>query len=84
MPRRQIQLALRGERRPSRSSIQAGGDRGLNFFPRNDVVWIGFVVREATIEFDALSVCQRSLGGNAIPKLFDEKQAFRNAEPLNT
>jgi len=42
------------------------------------------VVREATIEFGALSICQRDIGGNAIPKLFNEKQALRNAEPLDT
>ena len=56
----------------------------MNFFPRYNITRIGFVVREAALEFSALSICNWGIGGNAIPKLFNEKQALRNAKPLDT
>src|SRR2546426_2611677 len=80
-------LAVFAERRPSGSSLQASGDRGLDVFPGNDVGGVGFMVRETTVELCALDVSQRhgsAFSGNAVPKIFDQCQTLLDTEPVNT
>ena len=56
-PRRRTQPVRRAERRPSASSLQAGINRGLDVFPRDDVVRIGFMLYKPAIKFCLLSIC---------------------------
>jgi len=45
------------------------------------------MVCETVVELCALGVIQRcggALSGNAVPKIFDERQTFLNTEPVNT
>jgi len=46
---------------------------------------MGFVIRNPTIEFGALSLRQGhgAVFGNAVPQLFDERQALFDAEPID-
>jgi len=88
-PARQPGFVVR-ETPPARqhdSPIQANGDGGVNVFPGNDVVGVGFMVRETAVELCALDVSQRhgsAFSGNAVPKIFDERQTFLDTEPVNT
>jgi len=88
-PARQPGFVVR-ETPPARqhdSPIQANGDGGVNVFPGNDGVGVGFMVRETTVEFCSLGIsqgCGATFSGNAVPKIFDERQTFLDTEPVNT
>src|SRR3990172_11652983 len=69
-----------------RSSLQAFGNRGLNFFPGNHVLGTRFMIREPAVELGTLSISQRHGGAvfsDAVPEFLDERQALLDAEPID-
>ena len=67
-----------------RSSIQAGLDGGFNLPPGNDIIRVCVVVGKTAVELGALRFCQRCGRCNAVPQLFNKRQALRDTEPFDT
>jgi hypothetical protein len=86
-PRRRTPSEQPAGRRPHGSLFEAFSYRRLYTLPRNNVVWIRLVVRDAPIKFGTLLIRQRNSRAiccGAVPDLFHEVQSILDCEAVDT
>lgn len=75
------------EKQSQRLLAESGKGRCLDLIPRDDVVWMRIILGDPLLQLPTLRIGQRqrrSVGGNAIPNLFDQRQTLLEGQPVDT